>query len=76
MTLRELREWHWMRAMAARKAARKYEAQPPSRYATNQANMNNGRANFHIRCVQALNDVPELQNTTAEQDCARRTQVR
>jgi hypothetical protein len=79
MTLRELRVWHWERAVGYRKAANKYDRDHEkhgSKYAQQQAKANHGRANFHIKAVQAMNDIPELQGSTAEQDCARRTQVR
>lgn len=56
LTLRELRLWHWRRAMSSRKAADKYRGQD-SRFAMSQTKQNDARADFHIKAVQALNDV-------------------
>jgi hypothetical protein len=62
MTLRELRVWHWQLVLTERAAA---EDKRASRHT---AKRHHARANFHLGAVQALNDVPELRATTAEQD--------
>jgi hypothetical protein len=67
LNLRELRMWHWKRAMAHRRSADTYRGQT-TRYAKEQTARNDCRANFNIRAVQILNDyVPG----TAEEDCRR-----
>lgn len=72
MTLTELRVWHWRRAMASRQRADSFEKhlekKPDSRWCASQMRAAHRKANFHLRAVQALNDVPELRNSTAEQD--------
>jgi hypothetical protein len=66
MTPRELRVWHWRRAMSARAAANGYPGQSP--YAQHRAKSNHRLADFHIGCVQVCNEFPECRATTAEQD--------
>lgn len=73
MTLRELRMWHWKRALAARANERLNE-----HLLTDKANwalgfsirhkiaVSRARADMHIRAVQALNEVVP---GTAEEDC-------
>lgn len=77
--LRELRMWHWSQAMHARArerqhavAAERWEAAHPGKRCSSsrrQSKANGKVADFHIKCVQALNDVKELHDTTAEKDC-------
>ena len=67
MTAKELRMWHWQRAMNARKKANTYRNKE-GRHSASLCRQNDGRADFHIKCVQVLNEF--LPNTTAEQDWA------
>lgn len=68
MNARELRVWHWRRAMSARTAANGYPGESP--YARHRAKQNHRLADFHVGAVQVLNDHPEClaAGTTAEQD--------
>jgi hypothetical protein len=59
--VRAVRLWHWRKAMSSRRTANSTSI----RWLVNQANVN---ADFHIKCVQALNDCPGCVGTTAEQD--------
>lgn len=64
--LREVRLWHWNKAVAYRNSAvflAECENHPESV-------LMNKAANFHIKAVQALNDCFEI-NDTAEQDAAK-----
>lgn len=65
--LRALRVWHWRIAMNARRAAKCYREQGTV-YSNRQAKTCDRRADFHIKAVQALNDVV---SGTAEQDDAK-----
>lgn len=71
MNLRELRKWHWQQAMQNRGHAEwrersgEYEATANQRSHTQ---VYHNKANFHIRAVQALNDVVM---GTAERDIDR-----
>lgn len=82
MSCREVRMWHWQRVMNYRATARKHMAQidlmekegkgqKAIRNVASLARQANGRADFHLKCVQAMNDIPSLLGTTAEYDCAR-----
>ncbi len=62
MTLRKLRVWHWEQCLKYRKASQ------DKSISTSKFLRYNKRANFHIGCVQSMNDIPELIGTTAEQD--------
>lgn len=66
MNGRELRVWHWRRAMSARVAANGYPGESP--YARHRAKQNHRIADFHIGAVQVLNDHPDCAGTTAEGD--------
>lgn len=77
-TPRDVRKWHWLKVLQFRARAQRHEgyaaeAIVPSAAANarRQARAYHRRANEHLSAVQALNDVPELQGSTAEQDCAR-----
>lgn len=74
--LRRLRMWHWRIVLRARAneqrhraAAEKWERQHGRRCGSSrhQERANYNLANFHLKAVQALNDV--LTDTTAETDC-------
>lgn len=70
MTLTELRIWHWGRVESFRRSQRRYEhrletGQQAKFYDARLAAAHNRNANFHIKCVQALNDVLD---TTVFQD--------
>jgi hypothetical protein len=72
MTLTELRIWHWERVESHRASQRKYEqllksGDPAKFYNERKVADHNRYANFHIKCVQALNDVLA---TTVHQDIA------
>lgn len=67
MTLKELRIWHWKKVLSARKRAdqkRTISKTPTGHYAS-EAIQADRLANFHLGCVQALNDVLP---GTAQQD--------
>jgi len=76
MTLRELRMWHWGFVVSNRRSARAAEqklAQTADRdrikraYYIGQVTNYHNKANFHLKAVQALNDVVD---GTAEADFA------
>lgn len=64
--LREVRLWHWIKALQNRKIANEWRERGRHSLAEG-ADMS---ANFHIKAVQALNDCFEI-NDTAEQDAAK-----
>lgn len=74
MNLKELRMWHWRQVLDYRRAAREIEKSADQQTHVHRrdsklevAAAHNKLANFHIGCVQVLNDyLPG----TAEQDCA------
>lgn len=68
MTLTELRVWHWRKVLSFRSRGEKFDQRPDSRWARSQAKAAHRRANWHLGAVQAMNDIPELRGTTAEQD--------
>lgn len=82
MSCRDVRMWHWHKVVSFRAKGRKHEARVEElkaqgvvatalRHDTSQARQAHGRADFHLKCVQAMNDIPSLQGSTAEQDYAR-----
>lgn len=71
--LRKLRMWHWRMALSARRNQEKHEQaaelprNPNKTYNATRARYHKRIADFHIRAVQALNDVVD---GTAERDCS------
>lgn len=84
VTIRDLRMWHWRKVVTHRSNAERFEKHSREclaagthkknelRHPDRQARINHRIANFHLKAVQALNDVPELRSTTAEQDLSTR----
>jgi uridine kinase len=73
--------WHWRESQDYRKRAREIRhaienlknADMHSVFIEglrNNADTYDRLADSHIKAVQLLNDIPDLQGTTAEQDCA------
>lgn len=79
ISVREVRMWHWQRVLNYQAVARKHyaaatalEAEGKSAKAVRNLHslgkQSDNRADFHLRAVYALNEVPSLQGTTAEED--------
>jgi broad specificity polyphosphatase/5'/3'-nucleotidase SurE len=77
MNLTQLRIWHWKRVESHRNSQRRYEHKMEngdSAVFYNQRKIADHKreADFHLKCVQALNDVLE---TTVHQDLQKRKQA-
>lgn len=65
MTLRELRLWHWNKALSFRRTAERHEAAAAERpgnsgrHHRNKAKAARGREDWHLRAVAAFRDVVE-----------------
>lgn len=69
MNARELRLWHWRKAMAERAAAARHPGD--NRWDNARRGQHSARADWHIGAVQVLNDHPGCpENITAEDDDA------
>lgn len=64
---RDLRLWHWRQVLLFRDTARRL-ADDDCNNILDYVGMYDKRADFHIECVQMLNDAPGCHLTTAEHD--------
>lgn len=77
ITIADLRIWHWKCVESHRKSQRGYEQMlqgdhPARFYHTRQRDNHERQANFHLKAVQALNDILD---TTVFQDIENRKAV-